>query len=690
MFKINPFGWSDEYLQRMVELVGPAVVYDIEVLPNVFTLNAESIDKDDNYTFEISDRRNDLGLLLQWFDHLNSIQMPMIGFNNTGYDYLIIHLIWQYRHAVTYQHLFQKNEQIIGSNERFGNMVWPSDWFTPQIDLMKIHHFDNVAKRQDLKSLEFNMRSSSVLEGAVEFGEYLAHPLIDSELIPYNCHDVKETKKFALVSAEAIAFRRDMSKTLKGDVLNFNETKIGKELLIQRLGDALCYDRSSGRKQPRQSFRSTIPLADVIFPYISFQHPEMNRVLNWMKSQTLTPADLESEDQRVSTKGVFTGVNAVIDGFQFDFGTGGIHGSVNGLKYVADDEWHIDDIDVTGLYPSIAIKNRLYPEHLGEQFIAEYGKLPEERAKYKKGTTQNAAIKLGQNGAYGDSNNPYSPLYDPKFTMTITINGQLMLCMLAERLMRLPTFQMIQINTDGMTYRIHHTMRAHAEAIQAEWERFTLLNLEHASYKRMWVRDVNNYVAESPDGKLKLKGDYWYPDGSKYEGGWPEAISKAGPSAWHKDLGAQIVQRAAVAAMVHGVDPETFMRVHRDPFDFMLRAKLQRGSELFIGDQQVQRITRYYITKQGGPLRKISPPTGTPGQYKKARGASDRDYEAWHAAWGNVWNPDLHTKNKSIHEERETSLQSGWLVSECNIATDFDFDKLNLQWYLEGARKLII
>jgi hypothetical protein len=206
----------------------------------------------------------------------------------------------------------------------------------------------------------------------------------------------------------------------------------------------------------------------------------------------------------------------------------------------------------------------------------------------------------------------------------------------------------------------------------------------------MWVRDVNNYVGEYPDGKLKLKGDYWYPDGSKFEGGWPEAISKAGPSAWHKDLGAQIVQRAAVAAMVHGIDPETYMRVHHDPFDFMLRAKLQRGSQLFIGDREVQRITRYYITKQGGPLRKISPPTGTPGQYKKKRGVSDRDYDAWHAARGNVWNPDIHQQNKAVHDERETSMQSGWLVSECNAASDFSFDKLNLGWYLEMSRKLII
>jgi len=47
-------------------------------------------------------------------------------------------------------------------------------------------------------------------------------------------------------------------------------------------------------------------------------------------------------------------------------------------------------------------------------------------------------LKLALNGTFGDSNNIYSVFYDPQFTMAITVNGQLMLCMLAERLMTIP------------------------------------------------------------------------------------------------------------------------------------------------------------------------------------------------------------------------------------------------------------
>lgn len=695
---MNPFNWSDEYLSRMTALIGPAVVYDIEVLPNVFTLDAESIDKNDNFTWEISDRRNDIDALLQWFDFLITSQLPMIGYNNERYDYPVIHEIFMKRRDVTYQGLYEKSKAIINfQGKGFSpHAVWPDRRFVPQIDLFKVHHFDNFAKSQSLKGLEFNMRSESVLEGNVNFDAPLAHAEIDKTLIPYNIWDVRETKNFALISAEAISFRRDMSSQIKGDVVNFNDTKIGKELLAQRLGDDVCYTWNP-RKAPRQTRRETIPLSDVIFPYISFQHPEFNRVLEWMRGQTLKPADWDektgtSESGKASTKGVFSDVHAVIDGFRFDFGTGGIHGSVNGQAIAADADYMIEDIDVASLYPSIAIVNRLYPEHLGEKFIAEYSNLKTERFKYDKKSAQNGALKLALNGTYGDSNNEFSPFYDPLFTMKITINGQLMLCMLAERIMRVPTVQIIQINTDGMTYKVHRSMKDVTAAIHSEWERFTLLDLEKAYYSRMWVRDVNNYVAESAkDGKCKLKGAYWYADGNGYPGGWTEAISKAGPSAWHKDLSAHVVQRAAVAAMLHGIDPALFLRLWRDPFDFMLRAKAPRGAKLLIGDREVQKITRYYIASAGEPLHKVAMPTGEIGQFKRKSKLSDFEFDQIMNVIGpGIWDERIHTANKSRYEMVDTSFHAGYQVAECNRSEEFRFDNLNYGWYETEANKLII
>jgi hypothetical protein len=472
-----------------------------------------------------------------------------------------------------------------------------------------------------------------------------------------------------------------LSETLRGDVVNFNDSKIGSKILEQRLGDEICYTWETGRKEPRQTIRHTILLSEIIFPYIDFRSPEFNRILTWMRTQTLSADELT---ETIRTKGVFTGVHATVGGIDFHFGTGGIHASVTASRWAASEDYALVDIDVTGLYPSIAIVNNLAPEHLGEAFVFEYAKLPQERALHKKGTVENAAFKLASNGTYGNSNNKYSVFYDPRFTMAITINGQLMLCMLAEWLLTVDTLQIIQANTDGITYRVHRSRLEHARIVRDIWQRRTALALEEVQYSRMWIRDCNNYIAEKVGGELKQKGAYWFP--RKF----PDDISNGTPPAWHKDYSAQVVIKAAVEHMVTGQDVERFVYSHADKFDFMCRAKVDRSSRLMIGDQEVQRVCRYYVANSGGAMRKVSPPVAGAqvGQYKRRSGISD--YEWSQAPQDGTWDPRWHTKNRSKYEIRETGIEAGFVVAECNRASDFDFGNVNFDWYVSAAKKLVI
>lgn len=665
-----------------------AVVYDIETFPNVFTLHAEMLHSDTSATWEISHRRDDRQGLITWFNWLRQRHAPMIGFNNLHFDYNVIHDLFM-KPSMTVEQIYSKAQEIITSKSRFGNSVYESERFTPQIDLFKIHHFDNKAKMTSLKALQIAMRSPTVVDTPLEFGTMLTPEQIDRYLIPYNIHDVKETKRFALYSLENINFRIEMMDQISGDILNFNDTKIGAKLLEQRLGEDICYDRSSGRKVPRQTIRTLIALADIIFPYIRFENPEFTRVLEWMKTQVLTPEDLEDPDAQIKTKGVFTGVKASVGGIDFYFGTGGIHGGVPPQRIIASDDWLIRDIDVAALYPAIAVVNKLFPEHLGQVFISEYGKLPIERAKYKKGTSRNASLKLGSNGVFGNGNNPFSIYYDPKFPMTITINGQLMLCMLAEWLLRVPTLQIIQINTDGITYRIHRDYEPQAKEVCKAWEAYTCLVLEDTNYSRMFIRDVNNYVAEYPGGKLKQKGAYWHPDPLNYA----DSISKASPSSWHKDLGNIVSIRAAIAYMTQGVDPEIFIRAHTDPFDFMCRVKVDRGSELRLGGKFIQRTTRYFVSTNGRAMTKHSPPPkgAKIGDFKRRNGISDTEYRrVLETLAPGTHDERVHTKNRSVYEIRDSQIQAGWKITACNDASDFSFANVDYRWYIEETRKLII
>jgi hypothetical protein len=111
-----------------------------------------------------------------------------------------------------------------------------------------------------------------------------------------------------------------------------------------------CYDFGPSGRTPRQTPRPVINLRDAILPSISFDHPEFNRVLDWLKAQSIT-----------ETKGVFTDLSATVNGFTFVFGLGGIHGSLESVVVGSDDEHVIVDLDVTSYYPNLAITNGFYP-----------------------------------------------------------------------------------------------------------------------------------------------------------------------------------------------------------------------------------------------------------------------------------------------------------------------------------------
>lgn len=655
------------------------VCYDIETYPNAFTLSALGCDSDQSATWEISDRRDDRESLLAWLHHLARERVEMVGFNNIGFDYPVVHQLLTDPAGTTAASLYDKAMAIIQGGDRFAHVVWPSDQWIPQIDLFKIHHFDNVARSTSLKALQINMRSPSVEDLPIPPGTHLTPEQIDV-LREYNAHDVLETRRFYDHTRDAIAFRREISARYGRDFLNHNDTKIGKDYFVMRLEEASpgsCYQRKwvptgfNGEgyyeRGPVQTYRSDIRLADIILPSIRFQHPELVRVWSWFMSQTIH-----------ETKGAITDVSCEVNGFRFDFGTGGIHGSVTRQHVRADDDHDVIDLDVTSYYPSIAIVNRLHPAHLGELFCDIYADTLAQRRTYPKGTPENAVLKLALNGVYGDSNNPYSPFYDPQYTMSITVNGQLLLCMLAERLMlTVPGLQMIQVNTDGLTVRVPRSLRWLVDDACAWWQTATGMNLEETQYSYMWIRDVNNYLAIGTDGKVKRKGAYeTAPPG------------KRNPLGWHQDTSALVVAKAVEASITTGADIAEWIRAHRDPFDFMLRAKAPRGSRLVWGDQPVQSTSRYYVAQEGAPLTKVSPPPAgcTIGHYKKGAQASDAAYRE---ADNTVWNPALHTKNQSKHAERRMQICAGWNVAICNRADAFRWENVAFDWYIAEARKLL-
>ena len=493
------------------------------------------------------------------------------------------------------------------------------------------------------------------------------------DLIDYNKFDVDRTHAFYKESKAKIQLRDQLAVKYNRDFTNHNDTKIGKDIFIHALesNGVRCFKTGNGKREPVQTFRKVIKMEKVVMD-VPFKRPEFIAVRDWIKRQKIKETKGVFTDLELETLGdveffcnmttvkrkVYNNaprvknLNCVVDGFEFVFGTGGLHGCIHTETVRSDEEYLVVDLDVVSYYPSLAIANNVYPAHLGESFVEVYRQLKSQRVSYAKGTPENAALKLALNGVYGDSNNKFSPFYDPKYTMTITVNGQLLLCLLAEWLLEIEGLSMVQANTDGVTVKCPRKSLDVLDAICKRWEKFTRLALERADYNRMFVADVNNYVSEYTDGKFKRKGRYEF-----------ENLD------WHKNNSHLICKRAAFEHMTKGVNIREFFEssLETHPFEFYGRTKVPRSSRLELhtlsivnGEAQnqirpLQRISRYYVSRDGGSLVKVMPPLK-----KNPNGA-----------------------------ERKIGIEKGYKVTIHNMVAPIDPETVDFDYYVAETEKLV-
>lgn len=215
-----------------------------------------------------------------------------------------------------------------------------------------------------------------------------------------------------------------------------------------------------------------------------------------------------------------------------------------------------------------------------------------------KNRVLDAGFKLALNGTFGKSNSSFSFLYDPQFTMAITINGQLLLSMLIEKLSNV--CEILQANTDGVTVMYDDDKEADILAICKEWETLTKLQLEYAEYDKMIISNVNNYLGVFTDGSIKYKG--WFEIDKEIKG-QPQ---------YHKDHSHRIIPIALKEYFMNGIPVETTIKNHKDVFDFCIGVKTKKsekkGNSCYvlrsiegtdIAEEALQKVNRFVVTKSG-------------------------------------------------------------------------------------------
>ena len=556
-------------------------VFDLETL-DVFTATYLDKDSDETRVFVIDNELDDRELM---FEFLDNEVAGLIGFNSINFDAQILE--YMYRNPDCTPGDIRRYAHIITSdNDR---QLDVPEWRLrhKHLDLYRIHHFDNKNKRTGLKWCEFSMDLENI-EDMPSDGEgenWL------QMILSYNLNDVIATKELYKRTISMIELRKQLTKMYGINLINASDSKIGSELTLK----LYCQKTGKNIKDVRsmRTYRKSIKIGDIIFPYVKFNSDIFNLVLNHFKN-------LEIKDTKSGSE-----FSVNYKGFQFDYGSGGIHGSISNSVVESDKEYVIIDADVSSLYPSIAIVNGLYPRHLGREFVDIYNQeivVPRLVAKKEGNKVLADGFKLAANSVYGKSNDVYSWLYDPQYTMATTINGQLLLTMLAEMLMEIDDSKLIQINTDGLTMKIHRDDINQYYEICNKWMKITKLELEYVEYSKMIIFDVNNYLAFYTNGKYKAKGRCEF-----------ENIPL------HKNKSFAIIPRAFYEYHKNNTEPVEFITNHKNIYDFCAGVKSKRSDKkggnwyqlhwIEDGDYKTKKLSktvRYYVSNKGATLMKHS------------------------------------------------------------------------------------
>jgi hypothetical protein len=589
--------------------------YDLECLKNMFSYRDATLDGTRKNTFLLSPWCNQLPEMKAHVQGLSG----QIGFKNLSYDYPLMEyaftqldywLEWKLTNGQMLQLMYKKSQELIGGEKSKDH---PGPYLVPQMDLYKMWHFDNRAKTQSLKGLQFHMHWPNVQDMPYSHDQILNEEEI-YEILDYNGNDVDSTGAFAKKSADKIKLRMDLTNKYGIDMINMPDSTIGETIMLL----AYCKKVNKSIEQVLngpKTFRKKIDFADVVFNYVQFQTPLFQKLLNEIKSISLDAKQAQdlsfTGNTEISLKGVYE-KQVLFKDIWFCYGLGGIHGSVEYKIFKSDGKKIIRDADVASLYPMLAIQNNVYPKHLGPVFVSVYGDdivFPRLLAKKQGRKSDAEGLKIAANSVYGKSNSKWSWLYDPMFTLKITINGQLLLTMLAEQLvLRIPDIEIIQINTDGITVRMDRDKEELYNQICAQWMQLTRLDLEFVNYDEMIIRDVNNYIAikEGCDRKTYEKDGMSFKD-VKYKGAFE--ITKD----FHKNTSFTIIPYALSEFFVAGRDIEQTIRNNKNVYIMMGRMKFkknQQGTLLSINEdgeleeEELQKTCRYYVSNTGSPMVK--------------------------------------------------------------------------------------
>lgn len=576
------------------------ICYDIETMQECFIVVCMKPEQTPK-SFVVSKWVNQLYSFVKYIeDNKNAY---WVGYNNLRFDSQVVEWIlrnYENWHELTGLEICSKIAQKAQDVIHDANYdVFPeyreSDLSLKQIDLFRIHHYDNKNRRVSLKRLEFEMDLENIEEMPIH---HTKTNMTKDEVIlsiQYCFNDVDATYEFYKVTIgdtnhplykgnDQIQLRKDIQEEFDIECLNYSDSKIGDEIIKKYY----CQEKNITIKElPKKGyFRKTISIKNCIADYIGFETKQLQDFLKDIKKLNLGLQDDFKEHIHFYDN-------------IYSFMKGGLHTENSPEIFEANDEYEIIDWDVSSYYPAIIINNGRFPAHLGKEFLRGYKQMFDKRLELKplaksdkkiKGIV--GALKLAVNSVYGKSSDMLSWIYDRQLTMFTTITGELSLMMLIEKY-EINGIHVISANTDGVTIMIKKSLIDKMYEINDWWCNITQYELERTDYSKIIFSTVNDYLAIKTDGEIKKKGDFL----TDFE--------------LHKNKSARIVPIALENYFVNNIPVETTIKNNKNIYDFCIRKIASRDFHyegthpIFNKKKKYNKLIRYYVAKDGEKIFKV-------------------------------------------------------------------------------------
>ena len=478
--------------------------------------------------------------------HKNDI---WIGFNSNGYDrYILKSLVCGFEPKIVNDFIIEKKKK-----------GWE---FSRTFNKVQLFNYDVMVNRAySLKQLEAFM-GHDIRETTVPFD--IDRKLTEQELeevIFYCRHDVQETMQ--VFSHQLGEFQAQMALVNEFKLPLRNISKTQAQLSATIL---------AATKLPKEITQQD----DITFPS-TMEIKKYTQVVDFFKNYS------EKNKELATT----------ISGVPHKFGGGGIHGAIPKYQFECGPDEYMIMADVDQLYPTLMIEYELLSRAVSqpEKFNNILSTSLELKAAGKK--KEREPYKRICNITYGSEGDKYNPMYDPRNRLLVCIFGQLLLLDLIEKLEHIPSMKLIQSNTDGILVRIKKSDFELFDDIVFEWEERTKLHMSFDFYKKIYQKDVNNYIVIDYDGKHKSKGAY---------------VKKLNPL----DYDLPIVNEAVIKYFVDGTPVKKTIQDCNELIKFQKVSKISGKFDYAIYGKrkQSERVFRLFASKKGKQLMKVK--NGTP------------------------------------------------------------------------------